>query len=261
MTNKLKDILLTFDSISLDEMDAVSLMKRTDTKFVFSRDTLPFVLSGLSDNYSLLYVNSAYSNKYNTLYYDTPDLKFFSEHQNGKLNRYKVRSRKYVESDTCFLEIKFKNNKGKTIKTRVKKDRIEEVLSPSALDFITQKAPSIGKNLQAEQWNSFSRLTLVGKNILERVTIDLGLEFKNKKGTVMANNIVVAEIKQEKYNVASPFIQALRHNKIQPMRFSKYCIGTVLLHESQDDANSLELKTNRFKSKIRTVKKIQNGII
>ena len=260
MNKELTDILLGFDGISLSEMDAVSLMRRTDTKFVISKDILPIIISKLSRNYRLLYVNEVYSNKYNTLYYDTPELKFFSQHQSGKLNRYKVRSRKYVESETSFLEIKFKNNKGKTIKTRIEKDNIERELSASSMGFIRKKRELSGMDLVAKQWNNFSRLTFVGKEIQERVTIDYGLEFKNDSTSVSVPNLIIVEIKQEKYNVASPFIQSLRKNKIQPMRFSKYCIGTILLHQSEGGAIINELKWNRFKSKIRAVKKIQNGI-
>ena len=41
-------------------------------------------------------------------------------HQNKKLNRYKIRQREYLISDISFFEIKFKSNKGRTIKKRIK---------------------------------------------------------------------------------------------------------------------------------------------
>ena len=259
MNKRLKEILLGFDRITLSEMDAVSLMKRTDTKYVFPKSHLPQIISKLSHKYKLLHVNDVCNNRYNTLYYDTPDLKFFYQHQNGKLNRYKVRSRMYLESKTFFLEVKFKNNKGKTIKTRVEKNSIEETLSKSSIEFINKKQQLLGLDLVAKQWNDFSRLTMVGKEIQERVTIDYGLNFKNDATCFSIPELVIVEIKQEKYNVASPFIQSLRQNKIRPMRFSKYCIGTILLNQSTESQKNKMLKWNRFKPKIRTVKKIQDG--
>ena len=140
----------------------------------------------------------------------------------------------YIESKTSFLEIKFKNNKGKTIKTRINKNNIEENLTEPSINFISKKPHLAGIELVAKQWNSFSRLTLVSKEMKERVTIDYGLEFKNDSSNVEIPELVIVEVKQEKYNVASPFIQSLRQNKIQPMRFSKYCIGTILLNQSEE---------------------------
>ena len=44
----------------------------------------------------------------------------YHDHHNGKLNRYKVRRRRYIDTDTEFLEVKLKNNKKRTIKSRIK---------------------------------------------------------------------------------------------------------------------------------------------
>ena len=42
----------------------------------------------------------------------------FHNHHNGKLNRYKIRFRDYINTKNSFLEVKFKTNKGETIKSR-----------------------------------------------------------------------------------------------------------------------------------------------
>ena len=54
MNTELTDILSGYDAISLSEMDAVSLMRRTDTKFVFPKKLLPVIISKLSHKYRLL---------------------------------------------------------------------------------------------------------------------------------------------------------------------------------------------------------------
>ena len=41
---------------------------------------------------------------------------FFLDHHNRRVNRNKIRFREYVGSNLTFLEVKTKNNKGKTIK-------------------------------------------------------------------------------------------------------------------------------------------------
>src|SRR4051812_18873006 len=101
-------------------MDNVKLMNRTDTKFLFTTDQFETVLNEVAPYYKVLEVNGKRLNHYKTLYYDTSDLALYNKHHNGKLNRYKIRHRTYVESDTGFLEVKFKNNKGRTIKNRVR---------------------------------------------------------------------------------------------------------------------------------------------
>ena len=42
--NNLTNIISKFSSITLDEMDGVKLMSRTDTKFAFKVDQLPLLL-------------------------------------------------------------------------------------------------------------------------------------------------------------------------------------------------------------------------
>ncbi|MBK7667231.1 MAG: VTC domain-containing protein [Sphingobacteriaceae bacterium] len=114
------DILNSFESITLAEMDKAKLMDRTDTKFTFSEENLKKVLTEVKSDYKILEIENCRMSTYQTLYYDTSDLSLYLKHHNGKLNRYKIRHRTYVESKLGFLEVKFKNNKGRTIKVRIK---------------------------------------------------------------------------------------------------------------------------------------------
>src|SRR5687767_7859268 len=118
--DSISEALLQFAPISLDEMDGVKLMDRTDTKFLFKAEQLPAFLEQLATSYRVLEINDRRICRYETLYFDTADFQLYLCHQNGKLNRYKVRFRRYVESDVSYFEVKLKNNKGRTIKTRVK---------------------------------------------------------------------------------------------------------------------------------------------
>ena len=105
--------------ISLEEMDKVSLMNRVDQKFILSFTDLCQIIPQLEAEYRILTICDQNVFTYKTDYYDTPGLNMFTDHHNGKLNRFKIRHREYVESNLEFLEIKFKNNKGKTLKKRV----------------------------------------------------------------------------------------------------------------------------------------------
>lgn len=107
------------DTIQLEEMEQVKLMNRTDTKYWFHFKHLQELLQEIKNDYFVLEINQKSELPYSTTYYDTLNNSMFLEHHNGKLNRYKVRRRSYVSSEICFLEMKFKNNKGRTIKKRI----------------------------------------------------------------------------------------------------------------------------------------------
>ena len=118
--NQIKSLLKKFNSISLEETSSVKLMNRTDTKFVFHTDKLKAVLEKAIEKYRVLEINKIRLPLYRTLYFDTDDSLMYNVHHQGKMNRYKVRHREYVDSGISFFEIKFKSNKGKTVKKRKK---------------------------------------------------------------------------------------------------------------------------------------------
>ena len=107
-------------------MDSVKLMNRIDTKFVFEIELLKKALQEIKEYYYILEIKGLRMSAYRSLYFDTDEFKFYYEHHNGKTNRNKVRYREYLESGLCFLEVKHKNNKGKTIKKRIKVDKISQ---------------------------------------------------------------------------------------------------------------------------------------
>ena len=113
-----EDIINNLDSISLEEMDHVILMRRRDTKFVLPVENLKSIVELVREKYRVLEIDEQRIHLYHTLYYDTPLYDMYLNHHNRRLNRYKVRIRRYITSNISFLEVKFKNNKRETIKTR-----------------------------------------------------------------------------------------------------------------------------------------------
>lgn len=175
--NDLKHIIKNFDTISLEKMDKVRLMDRIDTKFIFSSELLPGILEKASADYKILEEKSGSIFTYNNLYFDTREFNMYTVHHNRHLNRYKVRFREYVDSGIIFLEVKFKNNKRRTIKTRIKRSAFEDTLIGESADFINQLVPYKAKDLVPRIRTIFNRLTLVHKTVKERITIDTSLQF------------------------------------------------------------------------------------
>ena len=242
------EIITEFSTISLDEMDDVKLMSRNDTKFAFKANKMPFLLQKLLDFYRVLAIDGKLIHDYKSLYYDTEIRKFYLDHHNGRVNRNKIRFREYVGSSLTFLEIKLKNNKGKTIKKRMKVDGITNELSDKQQKYVEKV---IGKpmSVSAKQWINFSRITFVHKTQKERLTMDVNLTFKNNKDNGDMKHIVIAEVKQERMSRSSDFMRIAKEMHILPIRISKYCLTTLALNP--------DLKKNRFKEKVLFINKLK----
>ena len=248
--SKLLPIVADFLPITLKEMDGVKLMSRMDTKFVFTIEKLPSLLEKMTPFYRVLEINGKFIHDYKSLYFDTNARKFYIDHHNSRVNRNKIRFREYVESGLTFLEVKIKNNKGRTIKKRMKVDAISKELSNKHKAYIEK---IIGKvvDVNAKQWISFSRISFVHKQKKERLTIDIKLSFKDDEKVGNLNDIVIAEVKQERMSRSSDFIRIAKEMSILPIRLSKYCISTMQLWPS--------IKQNRFKKKLLFINKLKRA--
>lgn len=238
------------ESISLDQMDAVSLMNRVDTKFYFHERLLPNILKSIEKHYYILKINNERLMPYESVYYDTDDLKMLRWHQNGKLNRFKIRKRKYLISNESFLEIKKKNNKGITEKIR----RLKGIDQEQDENFISDNTPFCWLELNRVISNRFNRIMLVNKNMKERVSIDLNLEFYNENDTKKIEKLVLLEVKSERHLGVTELQRSLKYLHIYPNGFSKYITGMYMFYEG--------LKFNRFKRRfIRVNKTIEKALL
>lgn len=228
-------------------MDGVKLMDRTDTKFTFHISELPAILQHARQFYRVLDVEGNRISRYKTLYFDTEDFELYNKHHSGKLNRYKIRHRTYVESNLGFLEVKFKNNKGRTLKTRIKENEVPSLNSGKAFAFLEKMLPFSPLDLLPKIWINYSRITLVNKTSAERLTLDLNLEFEKDGRKQVLDQLVIAEVKQDS-KIASPFIAMMRARHIRQGSISKYCFGVA--------CSFPEVKKNNFKQKLSTVNKI-----
>ena len=241
--------LTKFSPISLKEMDNVSLLKRVDTKFLTTEKKLVEILTLISSEYNVLDIENKRLMKYSTLYFDSNDKILYKHHHNKKGNRHKIRMRKYVDSNICFLEVKKKNNVGVTNKFRCSIDDFETKLSPSSIKFIKINT-NYSHVLNPVLSNTFSRFTLVNKNVPERVTIDTRIVFKSNNVSKILDKIVVIEVKQEKGKENTAIYKALKTCKISNVSFRKYCIGISNLIPS--------IKSNQFKEINLKLNKLHN---
>lgn len=247
--NMIADTLNHFNTTTLESLDVIKLLKRYDTKFLFCRDKLPAVFDFLSDYYYVLEIKNRRYFQYESLYYDTDDFYFYHQHHNKKYDRYKIRFRKYIDSNQCYFEVKHKNNKRKTIKSRLLLDdnrdynELSEESKLFARNSMFFNNGDIIDRIKPKLEVSFDRITFANLENKERLTIDVNLAFTNKNSfQKKIDNLVIAELKSEKYSYNSLFTQYLKGLKIYPARFSKYCMGIAITEK--------DIKYNRFKKKI-----------
>ncbi|MBM3427150.1 MAG: polyphosphate polymerase domain-containing protein [Bacteroidetes bacterium] len=247
--DEIQEILKSYVPISLQEMDGVALMNRTDTKYMISKSELMDVLKDVASHYRILDIKGVRNNHYRSQYYDTPEFYFYKRHHSGKKNRLKVRKRLYVESNLTFLEVKFKSNKGRTEKDRMKLGELNSELTEENVHYISDTS-HFEDTLEPKLMNFFERITLVDQALPERITIDLSLGFEMGNRQLVIPDLVIIEAKQERQNRHSVFLNALKKRLIRPESISKYCLGVALMTDE---------KSNMFKEKIRRINKITNG--
>ena len=254
-------IIRTYNPITLDEMSGIKLMNRTDTKFVTTIDKLRSLLMLAHDDYRVQDIDGRRIASYYTAYFDTPDNNMYIVHQNGHAGRQKLRIRSYVETGLNFLEVKTKNNHGRTKKKRVDMVGFDPSNPDHGIRFMRQDDQYrrydefLRKHLRYDPTiltehleNNFKRITLVNKAKTERLTIDTELKFHNLKTgrNKDLTGLVIIELKRDGLQ-PSPILGMLRDLRIKPCGFSKYCMGSALTNP--------DLKRNNFKERLRMVER------
>jgi len=249
----LSALLARYEPIGLGEMQSAALMDRIDTKYVMTTRQLGDLLVAAEGGYRALEVAGTRRSRYESLYYDTEDLVFYTSHHAGRSARYKVRRRSYTDSNLSFLEVKHKTNKGRTIKERIRTERFVGLLGAAKRRFVERMMPGGPPPLQPVLWNTFARITLVSRTTPERVTIDTALNCWTDRASVSLDGVVIAEVKQQHLDRLSPIVQELRALGLRSTGISKYCVGTALLYR--------DVKQNRFRPILRQIDRIMEGSI
>ena len=241
-----------FSPIGLEEMESIKLMNRIDSKYLTNEQTLLEVLADAAEaGYRVLETGGERISAYDSVYYDTDGLRMFYDHHNRRLVRQKVRTRCYVNSGLTFLEIKRKNNKGRTKKKRIRipQGQLQSFFAnPEACAYLEAHSWFRAQELSPSAETLFCRITLVNPAKTERLTIDTRLCFKNfrtEKETSLQDAVII-ELKQDG-RAASQMKGILLDHRVKPVRISKYCVALTLTDPSA--------KTGRFKVKVRTIEK------
>lgn len=239
-----------FETVNLSKLNSLNLLRRFDTKFILNTNQINELLQIMTNEYYILKIDNITNFKYENFYFDTPDLKFYTDHHNAMKKRFKVRYRKYIDINQIFFEIKIKNNKGKTEKIREEANDnlliIDDDNKKMINDYINVNPDKLRKSLTI----SYNRSTFIHKHNNEKITLDTNLYFKNDIKKAESEHLAILEIKQKKL-IKSDFEKIIKELGGKKIRISKYVYGTLLTHHN--------LKYNNFKPKLLQIKKVCNG--
>lgn len=221
--------------ISLEEVvESADLQVRKDVKYVLRPEELVPILDQLSNVEAprVLEIDGRRLFRYESTYFDSPELTNYLDAAYRRPRRTKVRVRTYVDSGTCMLEVKKRDNRGHTVKHRLPYDRHHSrELTPEGAGFVASTGTEDGDRLRPSLTSTYQRATLVFLESGVRVTIDVGLSWCDSDGHRLAvPDLVLLETKS--LTRPSPVDRVLWAAGHRPATISKYCTGLAALRPS-----------------------------
>jgi VTC domain len=246
MADRLDDAVGRLEPISLDEMDAsAALRRRVDTKYVVSRAALVDVVADAAAGYRVLEIDGGRAFAYESVYFDTPDLRSFTDHVEDVRPRFKSRSRLYRHTGACFFEVKVKDTSDTMRKRQSPYDREDHgrvtgeawrFLDATLRELAGQEAPD---DLAPTLATRYRRVTLAAREGGERVTVDLDVTMASMtdREVTLREDMALIETKTEgEGGVVDDALAALG---CEPAAMSKYRLGVGLLLARDPDAARL----------------------
>lgn len=240
-TDAVLELLRQHPVYSVDEPDDQQQMTRQENKFLIGEKQLPNILSKLLPHYRCLSINQHKLHHYKNIYFDTPDLLLFHQHQNKNPKRKKVRIRQYTNSLSQYFEIKKKLKRGISHKERLSiSGEVSSALIQGKALLETYKLDNL--SLKPVLQIDYDRLCLWHTTTNERITFDLNTRFLNLdiKSKKHLDDRVIIEIKHHDRPHHSYAYQYLKKIGVREIAFSKYCIGTLF-------TSNTNIKYNNFK--------------
>lgn len=244
------------DTISLDDLNAAaSLLTRVDRKYLVPQETAQGLVDDLAPRARVLRIGDLRAFRYASTCFDTPALDSFFRAARKRRRRFKIRTRVYLDSGLCFLEVKTNGSREETVKDRIEYTYDDaDRLTPEGQDFVVERlvesetcrpaeARAVAEALVPVMDIHYERTTLHLPTDDARTTIDTALTWdlfdddgERLEQRVWAGPLAIVETKNP--STASPTDRLLWGRGHRPTRISKYATGMAMLHE--------DLPTNRW---------------
>lgn len=207
--------------------------RRHDVKTVLDASRLSQLFSRVPDDWQLVTAGGSIVQPYHTVYFDTHDLRLFRDHRQGRLRRFKVRTRHYSDG-TVMLEVKLKGPGRLTQKIRRVHHEHGSIV-PADLAWVShhlerELGRSAPEPLIQTAWTRYERTILRAPDGTERLTIDRSLTTGNGSASSDASEAVIAEVKS--LAPRSSLLPALHAIGARPLRLSKYAVAVHRTHQA-----------------------------
>lgn len=215
-------------------LERAELQVRLDRKHLVPAGDFERFVARLEDQLEVLEIDGRRSFDYESRYFDTPDLLTYRDHVAGRPDRFKLRTRSYLDSGETMFEVKLEDPDGGTIKRRTAqpfgdRDRI----TPAAQRHLARALDTAGRRVPRELGQAsviaYRRTTFVIRDGSARITVDREIEWSDDDHAVGGlDDHVLVEVKSAE--AATPVDRALEALGISPVSISKYGVGMALLH-------------------------------
>ena len=233
-STSLDSIFATLDPVGLDTLDALAALRtRVDRKYLVPIETAEALVDAFGDRLQALEVNDRRSFRYESLYFDTPELTAYRGAAHGRRHRFKVRTRVYRDQGTCMLEVKTRGTRGATVKHRIEhatNDRYDITAAGARFIDLHTGTAGLGRALRPTLSTHYTRRTLLDASHDSRITIDTDLEVAGYDGgDVRLGDVAVLETKTASAGALDQDRWLWAHG-VRPVAMSKYCVGMALVH-------------------------------
>jgi hypothetical protein len=224
------------EPISLAELtEKAELQTRVDRKYVLPRTDALALLNHIAPDTRVLEIDNRRTFRYQSVYFDTPDLVSFRLTAHRRRRRFKIRTRTYLDSALCFLEVKTEGYRGGTVKNRLPYERRdEESVTPGRwfVDDVLNDRTDL--HFSPTLLTHYTRTTLYQAAGNSRATIDLNLSWTDVDGRrLLLPDVAVVETKTG--SAISPVDRLLWARGHRPSRISKYATGLAALRPDLPD--------------------------
>lgn len=225
--------LASVGPINLDQLTRrAELLTRVDRKYIVALPELGAVIDALAPQARALSIDGRREFGYQTVYFDTPDLRCYLDAAHRRQVRFKVRTRSYTEQGLRYLEVKTRQPQGSTAKFRrpYGADPYTIEPEPALLDLFA------AAGIAAEPYEfgltmvvNFRRSTLCLTTSNSRLTIDTGLSCTLPDGSATAFLPGHAIVETKSAVGASAADRVLWTCGRHPVDFSKFGTGLAAL--------------------------------
>ncbi len=220
--------------ICLEELVArAALQTRVDRKYLLPVSHVDALLGEAAGDIRVLQIGELRTFAYESVYFDTPELLSYHLAAHRRRRRFKVRTRTYLDSAECWLEVKTRGPRGRTVKDRLPHDATRADDVGSGVGYVEDVLGRAGVACAAELdlrptlVTRYLRTTLFLPSSCSRVTVDTQLTWEDGTRATAVPNLAVVETKTGA--CASPMDRVLWAHGARPLRFSKYGTGLATL--------------------------------